>query len=143
MTDNRAKRFLISGVTAVLTFWLTGCSDEQHYALFPQETAGAVSGEVSIREDNLGDTALNIEVDNLPPPQSETSPKYYVAWGESGDDAVRLGLLNREAQRGKLIATTDLNRFAVTVTAENFPDASEPSGPVVLKSATLTVEQHE
>jgi hypothetical protein len=140
MTSNRFKFFSLYGVFLLAVLSLIGCNNGQQYALRATDTSNALGGEVSVSEDNLGNTTLDIEVENLDGQSSAEAPKYYVAWARNKSDTVRLGLLNVDDRIGELIATTDLDKFTVMITSEKFPDVSRPSDMTLLESQTIVIE---
>lgn len=140
MTSTKFRVISFCGLLAITVFALVGCNSEQQYALRATGTSNALEGEVSVSEDNLGNTTLDIEVRDLADQRSADVPKYYVAWAKNTSDPERLGLLNIDGRNGDLIATTDLNKFTVMITAEKSTDVSQPSGTTVLRSKTINVE---
>ena len=139
MTHSKPKQFSLMGTWALFLI-LSGCGNGQQYALLSTNGSGTTNGEVSVSEDNLGNTKLEIDIDDISVfPQSDT-PKYYVAWSKSDDTLDRLGLVNVENGRGELIAITDLNSFSIMISSESFPDVTQPIGPPVLESLAIIVE---
>jgi hypothetical protein len=130
---------LYEGLVLVV-FSLVGCNSGQQYALRATDTSNALEGEVSVSEDNLGNTTLDIDVKNLDGQSTPEAPKYYVAWAKNKSDTVRLGLLNVDDRNGELIATTELDRFTVMITSEKSPEVSQPSDRTRLESQMIVVE---
>ena len=139
MTHSKSKQFSLLGIWALFLI-LPGCSNGQEYALLSTNGSGTTNGEVSVSEDNLGNTKLEIDIDDIGALSQSDTPKYYVAWSKSDDNLKRLGLVNVEDGRGELIAITDLNSFSVMISAESFPDVTQPNGPSVLESLAIIVE---
>ena len=109
---------------------ITGRIDLRGSALVP-----AASGVATLQR-KQGYTAIHAEFDRLPPPDT-FGLKFvtYVAWAITPiGDAVPLGEVKLSIDRGTLDATTDLESFALLVTAEQDLAASEPSDAVVLVS---------
>jgi len=143
MTSAQFGFFPLHGGLLLLVFCLVGfvgCNSAQQYELRPTDVSNALKGEVSVSEDNLGNTTLDISVENLDDQYTPEAPQYYVAWSKNKNDTIRLGLLNVDDRNGALIAITDLQKFSVMITSEKFPDVSRPSDTTLLESQTIIVE---
>ena len=140
MTSTKIRFFPLYKGVALVVFSLVGCNSGQQYALRATDPFSALEGEVSVSEDNLGNTTLDIDVENLDDQSSTEAPKYFVAWAKNKGDTVRLGLLNVDDRSGELIATTEFDKFTIMITSEKFPDVSQPSDTTLLESQTLIVE---
>lgn len=139
VTSKHSALFTLYGVFLSVIF-LCGCSNEKQYELRATESSAASAGTVTVSEDNLGNTTLDIEVENLENRNTTGARNYYVAWAVNEGDAERLGQLNIDNHQGELIAITEMEKFAVMITSEKFPDGSQPSKATVLKSKPITVE---
>ena len=143
MTMTKIRFFTLREGLVLVVFSLAfsiSCNSEQQYALRATDTFNALEGEVSVSEDNLGNTTLEIDVERLDETSSSETPKYYVAWAKNQNDTARLGLLNVDNRNGELIATTELDKFTVMITSEKFPDVSQPSDTLLLESQMISIK---
>ena len=99
------------------------------------------SGKISYQHDRNGNVKFTVSTRNLAAPSQLTPAKNaYVVWIEpSGQQPQNAGVLavNNNLE-GSFSATTPSKNFNVTVTAEDSPSVTQPSGPEVL-AATVQV----
>jgi outer membrane protein OmpA-like peptidoglycan-associated protein len=90
-----------------------------------------------------GGTNVEVRLEGLRPPiRLGAGLLAYVLWAvSSGGKAVNLGAISyRENGEGKLTATTQLQSFAILVTAEPYSEVRRPGEVVILEDAALPGE---
>jgi hypothetical protein len=93
-------------------------------------------GEATIST-GVGGLNIEVKVKDLRP-ASELGPAYltYVLWGLTVDGKVRnLGEITLTGSTGSLMAATDLDDFAMFISAEPYFAVTQPSDAVILKNA--------
>ena len=95
----------------------------------------AATGKISYGHDRNGNIKFSVETKNLAAPtQLSPAKNAYVVWIKGRDQqAQNAGVLKVDNNlEGKFSATTPNKVFDVTVTAEDNPTVTQPSGPEVL-----------
>lgn len=130
----RMRRIFVGVVLLGSILTPSGCSNDTSYTLDATGAAPSVTGKVSVSEDNLGNTRLDIEVRNL------REDGVYLAWARQGERIAKLGALNIDGKNGELIATTDLERFTVFVTSEKSEELDKPANVPIVESQPIAEE---
>lgn len=98
----------------------------------------AATGTVKVQKDeNNGNTKLDIKVDHLASPSSLTPPaSVYIVWVRPrGGAAIRQGAIGVDKDlKGELKVVTVLKDFDVLITAEQSDNVSSPSDVEVLRA---------
>jgi hypothetical protein len=93
-------------------------------------------GNIHTDQDSNGNVRLKIDVKHLADPSKLVPPHHtYVAWVQpNGGQPQPVGEIHvNDKEEGSLTATTPAKSFDVFVTAEDTPNPTAPTGPVVLK----------
>lgn len=102
----------------------------------PPAAPPAVNGSAVLSEDSSGKTVIQLKVQHLARPQDLSPSKTaYVVWIQPpGGAAVNQGKLqvSRDLE-AEFRAPTALKNFDIFVTAEDNPEASQPTGQEVLR----------
>jgi hypothetical protein len=121
---------LVLLLSAALALWA------KEFKMENRGPAPAARGTIHTDRDRNGNTAVEVKVEHIAPPQRLTPPsEHYLVWvKERGKDAVPLGELrvNTDKMAGSLKGTTPAKVFDVLVTAEDKSSPSGPSGPEIL-----------
>ncbi len=140
MSFRERKEIWVYSTAAALCVFLSGCRNAREYELKNLSTFSGFGGNVSVSKDNLGDTTLNIDAENVPESLAGVNGNHFLAWAGDDKQTERLGVLKLDGTHGALIATTDLNRFRVFVTRESSQDVSKPTHVPALRSPLITVK---
>jgi hypothetical protein len=109
----------------------------QRFHLEPTAMVPGATGVAEVGHDGNGNTTLNIHVGRLARPgQLSPARVTYVAWAEApGRPAENLGIVTvGNDQKGDLNALTTLKDFRLVITAEDSPQVTIPTGPIVLRA---------
>ena len=101
----------------------------------------AASGKVSYEHDRNGNLKLDIKTKHLAAPERLTPAKNsYVVWIRSTDGQTQnAGLLRVNSNlEGSFSTTTPIKAFDISITAEDNPSASQPTGPEILHGSIQT-----
>ena len=120
-------------------FIFTGCIGDQQHDLEATGTMPGATGKVTISKDNLSNTIVEIEAQNLVALDKNQEDAHYVAWTQFKDESVKLGTLKIVGGNGKLIAKTKLNRFKVLVTSEELPSVTKPASTAILRTVSIII----
>lgn len=125
----------LTGFAAVslLSAALVSCSSVNRKQLAATNINPAGEGTVSIKNDPNRNTALEVEVNHLAPPERiSTNATTYIVWvapTANPDQATNLGALQvGEDRSGKFAAVTPLKSFDLFITAEPSATQSMPTG---------------
>ena len=139
----RLVRALASGAPPALLAFLSACGGTGEYAVVGTDRVPSAEGLLQVERIEGGNTLLTVSLRGLPPPRRlEGAPSAYVVWiGEPGNAPRLAGRLeyDEEVRSGRMMATTPLTRFEVTITAEPDAEASAP-GPVVVVQREISAE---
>jgi hypothetical protein len=116
---------------------LVGCgSSTQHIRMASSPDIPAAQGTLQARETGNGNTALEVDVRHLAPPERVTpGATTYVVWvrNDANNEVQNVGALRVDANLdGSLKTTTPLRSFHVFITAETVPTATVPRGQELL-----------
>lgn len=128
------KQFVCVGLAAAGV--LAGCSRATVAEMNQSPNFAAATGEVRVKEERNGNSAVRVEVEHLPPTVTPGSGiQTYVVWAQDdyGGQPANLGALEvNEKRKGVLQAVTPLQHFNIFVTTEIQPAATAPTGERVL-----------
>jgi hypothetical protein len=95
----------------------------------------AASGKVSYEHDRNGNIKLEIKTKHLADPARLTPAKHsYVVWIRSTDGQTQnAGVLRINSDlEGSFSTTTPIKAFDISITGEDNPGASQPTGPEIM-----------
>jgi hypothetical protein len=98
------------------------------------------SGQVTLSKDNLNNTIIEIDAQNLIVLDEKKEFARYVAWAQFENDSVKLGNLNVAGGNGKLISKTKLKQFEVFITSEEFASVTEPASAAILRTLPIVLD---
>lgn len=133
------RRASLAVSIAVLLFGLAAWGED--IPMIAGTQVPGASGKISYSHDRNGNTKFTVSTKNLAAPSQLTPAKNaYVVWIEpSGQNPQNAGVLTVNSNlEGSFSATTPSKNFNVTVTAEDNPTVTQPSGPEILH-ATVQV----
>lgn len=131
-------RSLLVFITALLLGVAARAGD---IPLMASSTVPAASGKVSYEHDRNGNLKLDIKTKHLAPPERLTPAKNsYVVWIRSRDGQTQnAGLLRVNSNlEGSFSTTTPTKAFDISITAEDNPSASQPTGPEIMHGSLQT-----
>ena len=129
------KAVLYSAFTMLILF-VAGCDDARQYRLENLGASSALKGELAVSKDNLGETILDIDVENI----ADSENQSFVAWAGNGDHTEKVGVLNITGTDGELIGTTKLNQFRLLITTESSAEVPQPTNVPVLRSPSISTK---
>jgi hypothetical protein len=127
----------LASLALASTAGLSACGGPSAVPMLNAPQTPAAQGSVVARAAENGNTKLTVEVKHLAAPE-KVSPgaKVYVVWVQpQGGPPQNVGALRvDDSLTGHLETVTAHPSFEVRVTAEEFPAATMPRGPVVLSA---------
>ena len=136
ITRNRIPMIGSIGLAGVFIF--AGCIGQKYDLQATDAMPGAV-GTVSISKDNLSDTIVEINAQNLVALDEDQEDACYVAWTQFQNDSIKLGNLNVVGGNGRLISKTKLKQFEVLVTSEEFSSVTKPTSEAILRTSSIVL----
>lgn len=135
---------LLAGLlTSLLASLVAGCGGSRHYSVVGTDLAPGVDGTLQVEQIEGGNSLVTLSLSGLPPAgRLGDDLESYVVWIAGGDGAPsRAGVLDvdEEVRTGRMMATTPLTQFTVTITAEPRADVSSP-GPTVVVRREVSAE---
>ena len=135
----RNKMPAIGSIVLTGILFLAGCVGQQHDLEATDAMPGA-SGQVTLSKDNLNNTIIEIDAQNLVALDEKKEFARYVAWAQFENDSVKLGNLNVAGGNGKLISKTKLKQFEVFITSEEFASVTEPASAAILRTLPIVLD---
>jgi hypothetical protein len=132
----RSTFYKISGVVVLVIANLTIASASHKYKLNASSIVPATTGEIEVKKDKNGNTALDVKVKHLAKPENLTPPQTtYMVWIQKpGGDPENQGQLKvNNKLEGEFKSVTPYKSFQMFVTGETNPNITAPSGPEVLR----------
>ncbi len=130
---------LIRGLlVAALVFAAVGCGTLKYEVAGTAKAPGADAKIVAEVNKSTGSTKLEINAENLPPPDRlQPGSNAFVVWQRKNDSATwqRLGALqyDKSGRKGTLEATAPETKFELVITAENQTSPASPSSNIIFQ----------
>ena len=122
----------------------SGCQDEKEVELRSLDPEAHATGEAELRVDNLGKCVVKLHVRGLPRPAvADEGAKHYVLWAQPTDgEPEHLGVLGwKEGESEELVGVTELEKFALMLTAEKEEEPERPGLSVMMSDPTKVKDE--